>query len=96
MYEIQVLAWERHNNVVGLNHLMVSKPSSLDNSLDLQQQYIYHKQTIKSCTGSFTLKNTTYYHKNEWQHNHGLSMLLRTLTELPGLSSNLINSYTTL
>ena len=28
MLEIQVLAWDRHKNVVGLNWLMESQPSS--------------------------------------------------------------------
>jgi hypothetical protein len=29
--EIQVLAWDRHKNVAGLNRLMGSQPSPLDN-----------------------------------------------------------------
>jgi hypothetical protein len=29
--EIQVLAWDRHNNMAELNRLMGSQPSSLDN-----------------------------------------------------------------
>ena len=29
--EIQVLAWDRHKNVVGLNRLMGSQPSPLEN-----------------------------------------------------------------
>jgi hypothetical protein len=29
--EIQILAWDRHENVVGLNRLMGSLPSSLYN-----------------------------------------------------------------
>jgi hypothetical protein len=29
--EIRILVWERHRNVVGLNPLMESQPSALDN-----------------------------------------------------------------
>jgi len=37
--EIQVLAWDRHKHVEGLNNLMGSKPSPP--WLDLQPQSIY-------------------------------------------------------
>jgi hypothetical protein len=33
MLEIQVLAWDRHKNVAGLNQLIVSQPSPLDKTL---------------------------------------------------------------
>ena len=31
--EIQVLVWDRHKNVVGLNRLIASQPSSLHNAI---------------------------------------------------------------
>jgi len=50
MLKFQVLTWDRHKNVVGLNQLMGSQPSP-SWYLDLQWQYIYmYKQTIKTCT----------------------------------------------
>jgi hypothetical protein len=33
MLEIQVLAWDRHKNVAGLNQLIVSQPSPLDKAI---------------------------------------------------------------
>ena len=60
--EIQVLTWERHTNVTGLNWLMRSQPSpSL--LLYLQWQHVY-KQTIKNLHS----KKPTHYHKNEYYH----------------------------
>jgi hypothetical protein len=41
LLEIQALAWDRHNKVAGLNRLMESQPSPLDNWMDLQRQYRY-------------------------------------------------------
>jgi hypothetical protein len=38
--EIQVLAWDRHKNVVELNQLMGSQPSPLDNWFSNSNTYI--------------------------------------------------------
>jgi hypothetical protein len=59
-FEIQVLVWNRHKNVAGLNWLMGSKPSTLiiesqkDNT-DINKQ----KQTNKSCADLLSHKKTT-------------------------------------
>jgi hypothetical protein len=37
--EIQVLAWDRHNNVVGLILLMWSQPSPFDNRISKGKTY---------------------------------------------------------
>jgi hypothetical protein len=43
--KIQVLSWNRHKNVAGLNWLVGSQPSRLD----FQHKYIYmYKQMIKN------------------------------------------------
>ena len=47
MLEIQVLAWDRHKDVVELNQLMGSQPSSLDNWISNVITYTLYKQTIK-------------------------------------------------
>jgi len=67
MLEIQVLAWERHENVAGLNRSMESQFSTLDNWIPNS-----NKQTIKkTCTDLPPLIKNTNYHKNDWQQNHG-------------------------
>jgi hypothetical protein len=38
--EIQVLVWDRHTNVVGLNWLMGSQPSPLDNLVSHSNAYV--------------------------------------------------------
>jgi hypothetical protein len=38
--------------------------------LDLQRHYTY-KRTMKTCTDPLALKQTTYYHTNEWQDKGG-------------------------
>ena len=40
MLEIQVLAWDKHNNVAGLNQLMGSLPSPHDNWISNRKIYI--------------------------------------------------------
>jgi hypothetical protein len=69
--EINVLVWNRHKNVAGLNRLIRSQPSPLDNWVSNGNTYInkYLKQTF---TDSLPLKKTTYYHKtNKCYHKHG-------------------------
>jgi hypothetical protein len=43
MLEIQVLAWDRHKDVAGLNRLMGSQPSPLDNWISNSNIYINKK-----------------------------------------------------
>ena len=38
--EIQILPWDRHNNVMELNRLMGSQPSPLDNWISNVNTYI--------------------------------------------------------
>ena len=45
--EIQVLAWDRHKNMAGLNQLIGSQPSSLDNRISNGNMNIK-----KTCTDS--------------------------------------------
>ena len=48
MFEIQVLAWDRHKNVVGLNRLMGSKPFPLDNCSSSDNAYIIYAHNTSS------------------------------------------------
>jgi len=43
MLEIQVLAWDRHKDVAGLNRLMGSHPSPHDNWISNSNTYINKK-----------------------------------------------------
>jgi hypothetical protein len=61
--EIQVLAWDRHKNVAGLNWLIESQPFPLDSWIFNGNTYI-NKQ-YKICTDLLPLDKTKYYHKNE-------------------------------
>ena len=63
MFEIQILAWDRHKNVAGLNQFMGSLPSRLGNWISNDNTCF--KQLMKTCTDSLPLKKTTDYHKNE-------------------------------
>jgi hypothetical protein len=57
--KIQLLAWERHTNVEGLNMLMVFNPSLLfDNWISNSNAYIQMIKKI-TCTDPFPLKKTT-------------------------------------
>ena len=53
------LAWDRHKNITGLNRLMRSQSSLLDNWISNSNTYI-HKTTIKTSTDPLPLKKTTY------------------------------------
>ena len=51
MLEIQVLAWDRQRNVAGLNWLMGSQPSPLDNwisncNTDIYIYIIYYRNIV--------------------------------------------------
>jgi hypothetical protein len=64
MLEIQVLGWDGHKNVAGLNLLMGSPPP-LDNWISNSNTYI-KKQKNKPAEICFhSKKKTTYYHKKE-------------------------------
>ena len=52
--EIQVLAWGRHKNVVGLNLLMGSQPSPLDHRPDFTRTTKKRKSAIRSI--EYTIK----------------------------------------
>jgi hypothetical protein len=76
MLEIQVLAWDRQRNVAGLNWLMGSQPSPLDNwifncNTDIYILYIIETNDNKPAQIHFHSKQHYYYHKNERQHKHG-------------------------
>jgi hypothetical protein len=45
--EIQVLAWDRHIDVVMLNWLIRSQPSPLDSCISITILYIYKKEKKK-------------------------------------------------
>jgi hypothetical protein len=45
--EIQVLAWDRHIDVVMLNRLIRSQPSPLDSCISITILYIYKKEKKK-------------------------------------------------
>jgi hypothetical protein len=47
--EIQVLAWDRHNNVVGLNHLMTSHPPLLISESPMSICKNINKPAQKAC-----------------------------------------------
>jgi len=68
--EIQILVWNKHNNVTGLSRLMEYQPYSLDNWISNDKTYI-NKQFKKNCTDSLQLKKTTYYRNSEWQYTYG-------------------------
>ena len=59
------MAWDRHSNGVGLNRLMGSQPSHIDNWIP-QRQYSY-KQTIKLARIWFQLIRLHNLAKNEKQ-----------------------------
>ena len=65
--EIKVMAWYKHNDVVELDRLVGSWPSSLYNWISK----VYKQTMRKLCTDSYQLKNIAYYYKNEWPHTHG-------------------------
>ena len=50
MLEIQVLAWDRHKNVTGLNRLMGSQPSPLDKWISKRQCIYKQHAPIRSHT----------------------------------------------
>ena len=58
--EIQILAWDRHIHVAGLDQLMGYQPSTLDNWTSKENTYIPTNE--EKCTEN-PLKMTTYYHK---------------------------------
>jgi hypothetical protein len=53
--EIQVLAWGRHKNVVGLNWLMGSQPSPLDNWILNGNTYINKPAELPSTQKDYIL-----------------------------------------
>jgi len=59
--EIQVLAWDRHKHVAGLNRLMGLQCSPFDNWISSGHTYI--SKWWKTYTDSFPLTKTTHYHK---------------------------------
>ena len=59
-------AWDRHKNVARLNRLIGSQSSPLDNWISNGNKYI--NKGLKTWTDLLSLKKTTYYHKDEWQH----------------------------
>jgi len=63
MFEIQVLAWDWHKIMAGLNWIMRPQPSLLNNRISTKQ-FIY-EETMKNDTNLFPLKNTTYCNRNE-------------------------------
>lgn len=65
LIEIQMLAWDRHTNVAGLNRLMDSQSFNLSNWTDINHTDI-NKQTKNGHTVLHSKQNI-YHHKMETQ-----------------------------
>ena len=77
--EIEILAWEIHKNVMGLNRLMGSQQSVLDNWISNDNTYI--NKRYKICTYPLPPKTTCMYSKANGfirQHDPKLSNIKNT------------------
>jgi hypothetical protein len=74
--QIQVLAWDRHNSVAGLNPLMGFQPSPVDNCIS--NGYAYINKRLKTWTDSLPLYIYQTVHDTEGHitSNIGIEMVI--------------------
>ena len=100
--KIMILVWYRHKNVVGLNQLTGSHPSSLDNWISNANTCMQMIQNMHRLAP--IKKDHILNHKDEWQHDHGqyvynsrsmlvVHRLLARKVKSVGTTSNWISTF---